>query len=222
MHRTDDVRRTRPYVLAMCRFFRFLADLLEVSDSTLSQTLTVLSDAGLVSLRKEPVGRRTRTWVAISDTGREAFARHRSTLQAIIEAGTDTDTAVQHRGGQRRPPPGTPRRSQRCRRDAHRRARAVAAYRRATGRWPSKHAADARTARLGLWLRDQRAAANDPDRPGRWSPARHAYLDRLAPGREAQARTAEMASSHCMVRRAPRPGPRRALQSPRSAACRDD
>src|SRR5690606_27720731 len=42
--------------------FRFLADLLEVSDSTLSQTLTVLADAGLVTVRKEAAGRRTRTW----------------------------------------------------------------------------------------------------------------------------------------------------------------
>ncbi|WP_344337447.1 transcriptional regulator [Brevibacterium salitolerans] len=68
--------------------FRFLADLLEVSDSTLSQALTVLSEADLISVRKEPVGRRTRTWVAITDTGREAFARHLATLQAIISSGT--------------------------------------------------------------------------------------------------------------------------------------
>lgn len=73
--------------------FRFLADLLEVSDSTLSQSLTVLSDAGLVTVRKELVGRRTRTWVAITDTGRRAFARHLATLQAIVEAGS-TDSAA--------------------------------------------------------------------------------------------------------------------------------
>lgn len=80
--------------------FRFLADLLEVSDSTLSQTLTVLSEAGLVQVRKEPVGRRTRTWVAITTAGREAFARHLATLQAIIEAGTDSDTTPSSPGGQ--------------------------------------------------------------------------------------------------------------------------
>ncbi|MGS2586771.1 transcriptional regulator [Streptomyces sp. NRRL F-5135] len=74
--------------------FRFLADLLEVSDSTLSQTLTVLSDAGLVTVRKEPVGRRTRTWVGITDTGRDAFAHHLATLQAIVDSGTGTAAAA--------------------------------------------------------------------------------------------------------------------------------
>jgi len=61
-------------------------------------------------------------------------------------------------------------------------ARAVAAYRAATGAWPSKRAADPETARLGRWLHDQRAAAVNPDRPGRWSAERHAALDRLLPG----------------------------------------
>jgi hypothetical protein len=61
-------------------------------------------------------------------------------------------------------------------------ARAVAAYRAATGAWPSKHATDAETARLGRWLHDQRAAAANPERLGRWSAERRAALDRLVPG----------------------------------------
>jgi DNA-binding MarR family transcriptional regulator len=71
--------------------FRFLADLLEVSDSTLSQALTALADAGLVTVRKEASGRRTRTWVGITDAGRAAIARHLATLQAIIDAGATTE-----------------------------------------------------------------------------------------------------------------------------------
>ena len=67
--------------------FRFLADLLEVSDSTLSQTLTVLSNADLVTVRKEAVGRRTRTWVGITKAGRAAFEQHLATLQAIVDSG---------------------------------------------------------------------------------------------------------------------------------------
>ncbi len=67
--------------------FRFLADLLEVSDSTLSQTITVLADAGLVTVRKETVGRRTRTWVGITKPGRAAFEQHLATLQAIVNSG---------------------------------------------------------------------------------------------------------------------------------------
>ena len=69
--------------------FRFLADLLEVSDSTLSQALTALADAGLVTVRKETAGRRSRTWVGITDAGRSAFAQHLATLQAIVDSGSD-------------------------------------------------------------------------------------------------------------------------------------
>ncbi|UBH07477.1 transcriptional regulator [Leucobacter sp. Psy1] len=68
--------------------FRFLADLLEVSDSALSQALTALESASLVSVRKEPSGRRTKTWVAITPAGRQAFAQHLTTLQAIVSTGT--------------------------------------------------------------------------------------------------------------------------------------
>lgn len=67
--------------------FRFLGDLLEISDSTLSQALTALLDAGLVNVRKEPSGRRTRTWVGITDAGRAAFTQHLATLQAIVDSG---------------------------------------------------------------------------------------------------------------------------------------
>ncbi|WP_336662576.1 transcriptional regulator [Leucobacter sp. USHLN154] len=80
--------------------FRYLANLLEVSDSTLSQTLTTLEAAHLVTVRKEPSGRRTKTWVAITDAGRAAFAQHLATLQAIIEAG-----GQQHDGGSQRSKP---------------------------------------------------------------------------------------------------------------------
>lgn len=73
--------------------FRFLADLLEVSDSTLSQTLTALLEAGLVTVRKEPSGRRTRTWVGITDAGRSAFTQHLATLQAIVDSGDPATTS---------------------------------------------------------------------------------------------------------------------------------
>lgn len=67
--------------------FRFIADLVEVSDSSLSQSLTALADAGLVEIRKEAVGRRTRTWVRITDHGSEAFSQHVRTLQEIADTG---------------------------------------------------------------------------------------------------------------------------------------
>ncbi|MCR1983336.1 transcriptional regulator [Cellulosimicrobium cellulans] len=67
--------------------FRFLADLVELSDSSLSQALTALSDAGLVEIRKEAAGRRTRTWVRISDRGLDAFRQHVRTLEQIARTG---------------------------------------------------------------------------------------------------------------------------------------
>lgn len=72
--------------------FRFLADLLEVSDSVLSQALTVLEAASFVSVRKEASGRRTKTWIAITPAGRRAFAQHLTTLRAIVTTGTSEDT----------------------------------------------------------------------------------------------------------------------------------
>jgi hypothetical protein len=63
-------------------------------------------------------------------------------------------------------------------------AEAVAAHRAGTGAWPSKHSTDPEVARLGRWLHDQRAAAANPERPGRWTDARRAELDALAPGWE--------------------------------------
>lgn len=80
--------------------FRFLANLLEVSDSTLSQTITVLADADLVTVRKETVGRRTRTWVGITTTGRAAFEQHLATLQAIVDSGIPGSSGNKGNGGQ--------------------------------------------------------------------------------------------------------------------------
>lgn len=67
--------------------FRFLVGLLEVSDSTLSQALTALAEAGFVEVTKEISGRRTKTWAAITPKGRAAFTDHLNALQAIVAAG---------------------------------------------------------------------------------------------------------------------------------------
>lgn len=56
--------------------FKLLRDELSISDSSLSQHLTVLTDAGLVTIRKGSVGRRPRTWVALTSHGRAALERY--------------------------------------------------------------------------------------------------------------------------------------------------
>ncbi len=65
--------------------FSAVRDALEVSDSTLSQAATVLRDAGFVRVRRLRVGRSTRSWLAITDDGRDAFEQHLTVLRTIAE-----------------------------------------------------------------------------------------------------------------------------------------
>ncbi|MBV2363414.1 winged helix-turn-helix domain-containing protein [Streptomonospora nanhaiensis] len=63
--------------------FRFLRDTVEVSDSALSKQLSTLEGAGYVRVRKTFVGRRPRTFLALTPQGREAFERHVQALRDI-------------------------------------------------------------------------------------------------------------------------------------------
>jgi DNA-binding MarR family transcriptional regulator len=66
--------------------FTVVRDGVQISDSLLSRYMTQLEGAGYVVVRKGYVGKRPRTWLALSDDGREAFARQIAALQEI--AGT--------------------------------------------------------------------------------------------------------------------------------------
>lgn len=63
--------------------FGFVRDAVEVSDSLLSRYVTQLEDAGYVTVRKGYVGKRPRTWLALSNEGRSAYAAHLGALRAI-------------------------------------------------------------------------------------------------------------------------------------------
>jgi len=67
--------------------FAFVRDTIEVSDSVLSKHVSRLEDAGYVSVRKGHVGKRPRTWLALTTSGRQAFERHLAALRTI--AGDD-------------------------------------------------------------------------------------------------------------------------------------
>lgn len=56
--------------------FVFVRDRLGISDSSLSQHLTVLDEAGMVDIRKRAVGRRSRTWLALSPRGKQELERY--------------------------------------------------------------------------------------------------------------------------------------------------
>jgi DNA-binding MarR family transcriptional regulator len=64
--------------------FRFLRDTLEISDSLLSKHLTTLETAGYVEITKGRLGRRPRTWCALTRTGRKAFAAYTDALHKVV------------------------------------------------------------------------------------------------------------------------------------------
>jgi DNA-binding MarR family transcriptional regulator len=64
--------------------FSFVRDQVGVSDSVLSEHASALEAAGYVEIRKGHVGKRPRTWLELTDTGRAAFAAHVAALQRIV------------------------------------------------------------------------------------------------------------------------------------------
>ena len=65
--------------------FAFLVKYLELSESNLSRHLSALEVAGYIVITKMFEGKRPRTWLSLSDTGRAAYARHIETLRRIVE-----------------------------------------------------------------------------------------------------------------------------------------
>lgn len=65
--------------------FAFVRDTVEITDSALSKQIATLENAGYVKVTKGYVGKRPRTWLALSKTGRQAYARHLAALRAIAE-----------------------------------------------------------------------------------------------------------------------------------------
>ncbi|MGP4015800.1 winged helix-turn-helix domain-containing protein [Saccharopolyspora sp. 5N708] len=63
--------------------FRFIRDTVEVSDSALSQHVAALEQVGYVKVSKGRAGRRTKTWLALTDQGRQAFTHHLAVLNRI-------------------------------------------------------------------------------------------------------------------------------------------
>jgi len=80
---------TRPAIvslLAATRWaeFKFIRDHAGLSDSALSKQLTILEDAGYVTIRKALVGKFPRTSVSLSKRGQVAFKGRVSALQQMV------------------------------------------------------------------------------------------------------------------------------------------
>ncbi|MFJ3788278.1 winged helix-turn-helix domain-containing protein [Kitasatospora sp. NPDC090091] len=74
--------------LSACQEAEFGAvrDHCEVSDSVLSKAATALEEAGYVKVKKGYVGKRPRTWLAATKSGRAALAGHVAELQRLVAA----------------------------------------------------------------------------------------------------------------------------------------
>ncbi len=63
--------------------FAMLRDAIKVSDSVMSKHLKQLEEAGHVTLTKVAENGRQRTWIALTPSGRKAFAAHVAELQRL-------------------------------------------------------------------------------------------------------------------------------------------
>lgn len=66
--------------------FSTVRDVVEISDSLLSQHAARLEEAGYVRIHKGHVGKRPRTWLSLTPEGRAAFEDHVAALRAIAGA----------------------------------------------------------------------------------------------------------------------------------------
>ncbi len=87
----DDVvhQRVRLGILSITREarrveFGFLRDTLELTAGNLSQHLTVLENAGLITIEKGYEGRRGRTWIQLTKAGRRALNDEIAALKLLI------------------------------------------------------------------------------------------------------------------------------------------
>lgn len=89
--RLDDAvhQRTRLGILAvLCdggrADFAYLRDTLELTDGNLSRNIARLEDAGYVRVDKVHEGRRPRTWLTVTPSGRTALNAEIAALREII------------------------------------------------------------------------------------------------------------------------------------------
>ena len=67
--------------------FGFLKTKLELTDGNLGAHLTTLEENGYIEVEKAFVGKKPKTFVAVTKAGRRAFAGHVAALRLILEAG---------------------------------------------------------------------------------------------------------------------------------------
>ncbi len=74
-------------VVAEAVDFGTLRERLQVTDGNLASHLAALERSGYVDVRKRFIGRRPNTSYAVTESGRQAFARHLDALERMIREG---------------------------------------------------------------------------------------------------------------------------------------
>jgi len=69
--------------------FASLRETLQVSDSLLSKQSSALEEAGYLKIRKAFVGKRPRTYLSLTATGRKALAVHLKALRELTGMASD-------------------------------------------------------------------------------------------------------------------------------------
>ena len=65
--------------------FSYLRNLLKATDGNLGAHLEKLEGAGYIRIEKTFVARKPRTFISVSDKGRDAFTQHIAALKLIIK-----------------------------------------------------------------------------------------------------------------------------------------
>lgn len=65
--------------------FIFLRNLLKATDGNLGAHLAKLEESGYIKIEKTFVARKPRTFISVSDKGRDAFTQHIAALKLIIK-----------------------------------------------------------------------------------------------------------------------------------------
>ncbi len=77
--------------------FSAVRDYCQVSDSVLSKAASALEEAGYLVVKKGYVGKRPRTWLAVTGVGRRALADHLAVLQRLAAAAEEAGREAEGR-----------------------------------------------------------------------------------------------------------------------------
>jgi DNA-binding MarR family transcriptional regulator len=101
LHRLDQalVDPTRLSIVALLNpaewvEFGTVSERLDLSPSSLSKQAANLERSGHLAIRKGYVGKRPRTWLQLTDTGRQNLRLHLSALRHLVEQAEDAGRAV--------------------------------------------------------------------------------------------------------------------------------